>query len=135
MLTLNDVVTDKKNGVTLPFYYFFHVIKGNVTFVINGADISLKENQGLFVGKSVCLDIKFNEMDEQPATISTIRITSEIISKFNYLNYIRSGFDINGVNGIRHKRNDYCLFDFNHYSSSEKQVLLSLTTSIEKSNT
>ncbi|EPC0894754.1 helix-turn-helix transcriptional regulator [Citrobacter freundii] len=135
MTMLLDVSIDKKVGVSLPFFYFFHVTRGDVTFIVNDAEIKVSENQGLFVSKNVCLDIKFDEINNQSANMNTIRISSDIISRFNYLNYMRSGFNIDGVNRRGLKRSESCSFDFSRYSDAERHVLHSLTASIEQANT
>lgn len=136
MATLIDVAIDKKVGVSLPFFYFFYVLKGCVVFILNNNDeeIVVKENQGVLINKNVSVDMDFSDMDEQSTNIRTVRITSDTISRFNYLNYMRSGFNIGEVNRSGFQKSNYCKFDFRYYTDSERNVLRSLTTSIEQGN-
>ena len=130
-----DFAIDKKVGVSLPFFYFFYIIDGSVSFVIDGEEaITVNKNQGLMLKPNVSMDFDFNEMGDGNARISIVRITSEVVSKFNYLNYFRNGFDINYINRASLKKSNFCKFDFSHYSESEKNILNSLTASIEHVN-
>ncbi|HGA2976089.1 TPA: helix-turn-helix transcriptional regulator [Klebsiella aerogenes] len=130
-----DIAIDKKVGVSSPFFYFCYVIDGSVSFVINSNEVTtVNKNQGLMLKPNVSMDFNFNEMGEGKARISIVRITSEIVSKFNYLNYFRSGFDIDYINKASLKKSEFCKFDFSHYTESEKNILDSLTVSIEHVN-
>ena len=130
-----DVAIDKKVGVSLPFFYFFYVIEGSVSFVINGSEmVTVTSNQGLLLKPHISLDFDFNEMNEGQAKINIARITSDVVSKFNYLNYFRNGFNIEQVKYSGQKKIDFCKFDFSYYTESEKNILDSLTVSIEQVN-
>ncbi|MET6679138.1 AraC family transcriptional regulator [Citrobacter amalonaticus] len=130
-----DVAIDKRAGVLLPFFYFFYVIEGKVDFVINKVNtIAVKSGHGLLLKPNVNMGFDFDEMIEGSANINIVRIPSEVISKFNYLSYISNGFNIKEVNRSGFKKRDYCLFDFCGYTESEKDVLRSLTVSIEHVN-
>lgn len=132
-----DIAIKKSVGVTLPFFYFFFVKEGAVDFIINGEKtVAVKENCGIFVNKSIDVNIDYNSINsDRPADISTIRVTSEIISRFNYLNYIRSGFNMGNLKSNTNVNLEYCFFDFRDKTDSERKVLYAIAREIEKENT
>ncbi|EML9989097.1 helix-turn-helix transcriptional regulator [Citrobacter amalonaticus] len=135
MENIIDVAIEKKVGVSLPFFYFFYVTEGRVDFILKQSEsVVIKKNEGLLLKPNISMDFDFSSMLEGQATINIIRIASDVVSKFNYLNYFRNGFDINNVNPSGLKKYNYCKFDFSNYIESEKDILKSLAVSIEHLN-
>ncbi|EAO5056779.1 helix-turn-helix transcriptional regulator [Salmonella enterica] len=134
---MNELLTNislrKKTGVKLPLFYFFLARQGCVRMLINnGQRVELREGEGILLNKNCGVNLDYELISTQSDTdIITIRITSEMISQYNYLCYIRSGFEMDYLKGRKMESKDYCHFDFNKLTSHNRELFFSVVNSIE----
>lgn len=108
----------------LPFFYFIFATNKPFSVVINKTEITLSENQCVFIKKSipfsVLLDWRLNGM--QRSDIHAVRFSSESISKFNTLH--DSQFNtLKKATAKPTKARDYYFFDFSHHNSQELEAI------------